>query len=632
MNRLLRIFSAAAILAVVIFTIPTQAVQANGAIVVNTLGDTVVNDSFCGLREAITAANTNAAYNGCSAGIGNDLITFGVSGTILLTSSLPTITGDLTIDGGNAITLDGQDLYQMLKHSASYLELRNLVITNGTKGVVSTGGTLVLDTVTLSNFNSAGDMAIHNSATPLTVRNCILSGNGYGVYSMSPDAILIDNTTFNSNTNYAMQVAATSTIVLNSTFSDNSGNKTLFAIGNLEVSNSIFRNNHLTSNGGSGGAIVGNSCSVTIRDSLFEGNSITGSNVWGGAISVGGTAPSLTITGSTFDGNTANNTGSTGAMGGGGAIFINSGPLTVSTSTLINNTAISANPVFPPEGGAIHAGLGEASAVTLTNVTLATNTAKYGAAIHLDNGTLTINNSTILHNIAAGGGMDSAINAIGISGTINNTIIGATVAGSSCQAASLTISNTYSTDSSCPGSTTVTEPALLMGPFGDYGGSVDTYALLPGSPAIQAGNNATCAATDARGVVRPQLTACDLGAFESRGFTLGRLDGHNQSALINQPFPTALLVSVISVYDEPVNGGVVTFTAPVSGASITTPLATAPIVPNAKGVGSSASLSVIANDTLGSYTVSADTRGQLSGVHFTLTNTQLLLFLPLISR
>jgi hypothetical protein len=39
-------------------------------------------------------------------------------------------------------------------------------------------------------------------------------------------------------------------------------------------------------------------------------------------------------------------------------------------------------------------------------------------------------------------------------------------------------------------------------------------ALPNASPAVGAGNNATCPATDQRGVARPQGANCDIGAFE----------------------------------------------------------------------------------------------------------------------
>ena len=41
-----------------------------------------------------------------------------------------------------------------------------------------------------------------------------------------------------------------------------------------------------------------------------------------------------------------------------------------------------------------------------------------------------------------------------------------------------------------------------------------SMALLFGSAAIDAGDNAVCPATDQRGVTRPQGGQCDVGAFE----------------------------------------------------------------------------------------------------------------------
>ena len=46
----------------------------------------------------------------------------------------------------------------------------------------------------------------------------------------------------------------------------------------------------------------------------------------------------------------------------------------------------------------------------------------------------------------------------------------------------------------------------------DNGGPTLTHALLAGSPAIDAGDNALCSATDQRSVARD--VACDVGSFE----------------------------------------------------------------------------------------------------------------------
>jgi hypothetical protein len=46
----------------------------------------------------------------------------------------------------------------------------------------------------------------------------------------------------------------------------------------------------------------------------------------------------------------------------------------------------------------------------------------------------------------------------------------------------------------------------------DNGGLTLTHALLASNPAIDAGDNAVCPATDQRGVARD--AACDVGSFE----------------------------------------------------------------------------------------------------------------------
>ncbi len=53
-----------------------------------------------------------------------------------------------------------------------------------------------------------------------------------------------------------------------------------------------------------------------------------------------------------------------------------------------------------------------------------------------------------------------------------------------------------------------------LGALGDYGGYTQTIPLLTGSSAIDAGDNASCPATDQRGITRPQNNACDIGAYE----------------------------------------------------------------------------------------------------------------------
>ena len=56
----------------------------------------------------------------------------------------------------------------------------------------------------------------------------------------------------------------------------------------------------------------------------------------------------------------------------------------------------------------------------------------------------------------------------------------------------------------------------MLGSLQDNGGSTWAIALLPGSPAIDAGTDATCLTADQRDVTRLQSAHCDIGAYESR--------------------------------------------------------------------------------------------------------------------
>lgn len=64
-------------------------------------------------------------------------------------------------------------------------------------------------------------------------------------------------------------------------------------------------------------------------------------------------------------------------------------------------------------------------------------------------------------------------------------------------------------------------PMLL--PLANYGGATSTHALLPGSPAVDAGScadafNGGAVAVDQRSVVRPLMQGCDIGAYEALPF------------------------------------------------------------------------------------------------------------------
>ena len=112
----------------------------------------------------------------------------------------------------------------------------------------------------------------------------------------------------------------------------------------------------------------------------------------------------------------------------------------------------------------------------------------------------------------------------------------------------------------------------LLAPLGNYGGPTQTMPPLPGSPVIGAGSTVLIPAgitTDQRGEPRIVNGTVDIGAFESQGFTLTPVAGSTpQGTPVNSPFANPLAVIVTANNPlEPVAGGVVTFSAPASGAS-----------------------------------------------------------------
>src|SRR5690606_4728952 len=151
---------------------PTAYAQA--ALTVTTLSDSGIGS----LRQAILDANAAA---------GHDTITFSVTGTITLASSLPDITGDLTITGPGAASLaiDGAGSYRPFTiANSTNVTIEAITIQNGSAdngGGISNRGTLTVTNSTLSgnSATSAGGIggSIFNSSGTITVTGSTLSGN-----------------------------------------------------------------------------------------------------------------------------------------------------------------------------------------------------------------------------------------------------------------------------------------------------------------------------------------------------------------------------------------------------------------------------------------------------------------------
>jgi predicted outer membrane repeat protein len=285
---------------------------------------------------------------------------------------------------------------------------------------------------------------------------------------------------------------------------------------NVVVSSVTMRNG-----GGDGGNGIGDGgnvyncfASMTIMNSVIIGGRVRrgpGFDGFGGAI-YNCPSSTMTVINTTLIDNSAEE---------GGAIC-NGGFLTIMNSTFSGNTARH------HRGGAIR----NYGTMKITNSTIVGNRAPsgigggiYNGGLFGPSGTLMINNSTLSGNAADFGG--GIFKQKGTTTELRNSIV-ANNRGHDCFGDVTTRGYNLSSDNTCGfnrrGDLSNTDPRL--GPLQDNGGPTATMALLPGSPAIDAGNPSGCTdghghllTTDQRGMPRPDKedsAGCDIGAFESQ--------------------------------------------------------------------------------------------------------------------
>jgi hypothetical protein len=198
-----------------------------------------------------------------------------------------------------------------------------------------------------------------------------------------------------------------------------------------------------------------------------------------------------------------------GNAGLGAGVFIdNDATLSASNVTFADNTASGwGGGVY---GGAVH----NRGTLAVTGSTFSGNSAgAAGGGLFNYNGDMVISNSTFSGNSAGAGGGTANVDA---TLTLKNTIVANSPLGDNCSGVIDDGGGNLSyPDTSCPGANA--DPAL--GPLQDNGGP--TWTMAPGedSAAIDAADDATCAAPpinslDQRGVSRPRGPHCDIGAVE----------------------------------------------------------------------------------------------------------------------
>jgi hypothetical protein len=244
---------------------------------------------------------------------------------------------------------------------------------------------------------------------------------------------------------------------------------------------------HAISLAASGDSIFVAAATYTENLTIGIGLKIIGASAATTIIDGGGVSTVVTISGGSSDVTLSKLTIQNGNTYDGGGIS-NFGILMVENSIISRNIAVSPGSIT--QGGGI-----SASGATINNSTISGNSASYGGDIY---GSATLQNS-IVANSSSGGNCSGTMTSDGYN---------------------------LSSDSTCnfnsTGDLNNTDPKL--GPLQNNGGPTQTQALLPGSPAIDAGNPGGCTdsqghllKTDQRGAPRPDKEdtgGCDMGAYE----------------------------------------------------------------------------------------------------------------------
>jgi CSLREA domain-containing protein len=520
---------------------------------------TITNSAFSGnhadngggiFNNAGTLTITNSAFSGNSAG--GDGGGIASHGTLTITNS--TFSGNSAGGGGG------------IKHLSGTVTLRNTIVANSTGGncggTITNGGNNIDDGTTCGWGSTSGSM----SGTDPLLGALANNGGPTQTFALLTGSPAIDGVTFNAPNSapatdqrgvarpqgLRYDIGAYELAQIVNTLADDTTNGDSFCTLREAITNA---NADLDTTGGD--CIAGIGADTIIFDSSLgtatitlasmlpaitdgDGLTIDGEN----RISISGndsvrvlyvgvagllTLQNIIIThGSAAQGGGLNSDGTliithsaflnNSSTGSGGGVANPGGTVTITNSTFSNNSATG-------DGG----GVFNSGTLTIANSTFSNNSATGGGGMINNSGTATILNSTFSGNSAAyeGGGVFTW-NGSGTppTTTIRNTILANSVAGyADCwNHATGTLNggnNIIETATTCNSIATITSDPML----GSLAGSPAYFPLNAGSPAIDAGDDAVCAAAPVsnasqNGLTRPQGMHCDIGSVEALRFLL----------------------------------------------------------------------------------------------------------------
>jgi fibronectin-binding autotransporter adhesin len=541
----------------------------SAAIHVNTTADEWDSGSDCSLREAIEAADADAAFGGCTAGSGDDTIVL-PAGTYTLTRAGAgenfNSTGDLDVRATDGLTITGAGPGLTVIDAASLdrvLDLRMLTGTVSISALTIMGGDAdddgggiasyhadltLIDTIVTSNTTtgSGGGLYVYDGSA--TLSGCQLFSNnassGGGVFAsfasvtMNGGQVISNTSTSGGGLQLGLGGGTLDGTSIRFNRASSGGGAICFGQSSVTLSGvEVFSNTAVSSGGGimahsgstvtlSGGRIVSNTAEFGGGLYLANGSQATSdgdimSNTatigrGGGVCLMSGAALTLTA-GSVVAGND-------GPSGGGVSIY--SGTLALNGGQIISNTADDGGGLYLLEGS-----------VWSTGGQVISNTAENGGGLYNAGGTFTLVNTTVSKNRATSGAGGGLYNASGTTVITFTTIAGNSSAigggGIQASAGSVLVHNTilaYNTPANCGGTLISNDYNLENAGSCGFGGDNDLpstnpqlaslayidgtwiHRLAKTSPAIDAGLCVSGITTDQRGVMR--FEPCDIGSYE----------------------------------------------------------------------------------------------------------------------